>query len=114
MEKPFTDFDLNHKLIKFRKDHFRQKELELIEIEADTDRLTGLANRRKMDGHENSTYKDLNQNLSQLLLNLRLEQQEISEAPSLPRNPEMYEKPRVDFFKNLKNENLKWTFFRKC
>ena len=49
LNKPFTDFDLNHKLIKFRKDHFRQKELELIEIEADTDRLTGLANRRKMD-----------------------------------------------------------------
>jgi len=49
LDKPFTDFDLNHKIIKFRKDHFRQKELELIEIEADTDRLTGLANRRKMD-----------------------------------------------------------------
>ena len=49
LEKPFTDFDLDHKIIKFRKDHFRQKEIELIEIEADTDRLTGLANRRKMD-----------------------------------------------------------------
>ena len=49
LEKPFTDFDLDHKIIKFRKDYFRQKDLELIEIEADTDKLTGLANRRKMD-----------------------------------------------------------------
>ncbi len=47
--KPFSNFDLNHKLIKFRKDHYLQKELEQVEIEADTDRLTGLANRRKMD-----------------------------------------------------------------
>jgi len=47
--KPFSDFDLNHKLIKFRKYHYLQKELEQVVIEADTDRLTGLANRRKMD-----------------------------------------------------------------
>ena len=49
LKKPFTDFDLNHKLEKFRRDHYRQRELEKVEIEADTDRLTGLANRRKMD-----------------------------------------------------------------
>ena len=36
-----------------------------------------------------------------------------SEAPQLPRKPEMCEKPRADFFKNLKIENLKGTFFRK-
>jgi len=49
LKKPFSDFDLNHKLTKFRKDHYLQKELEQVEIEADTDRLTGLANRRKLD-----------------------------------------------------------------
>ena len=49
LKKPFTDFDLQHKLTNFRKDHFRKRELEQVEIAADTDRLTGLANRRKMD-----------------------------------------------------------------
>ena len=47
--KPFSTFDLEHLLIKFRKDHYRQQELEQVEIAADTDRLTGLANRRRMD-----------------------------------------------------------------
>jgi len=47
--KPFSAFDLQHLLIKFRKDHYRQQELEQVEIAADTDRLTGLANRRRMD-----------------------------------------------------------------
>ena len=47
--KPFSAFDLQHLLSKFRKDHYRQQELEQVEIAADTDRLTGLANRRRMD-----------------------------------------------------------------
>ena len=47
--KPFSAFDLQHLLIKIRKDHYRQQELEQVEIAADTDRLTGLANRRRMD-----------------------------------------------------------------
>ena len=49
LQKPFSDFDLQHLLTKFRKDHYRRKELEQVEIAADTDKLTGLANRRKMD-----------------------------------------------------------------
>ena len=49
LTKPFSDFDLQHKLNKFRKDYYLQKEFEEIGIAADTDRLTGLANRRKMD-----------------------------------------------------------------
>ncbi|MBC8259849.1 MAG: diguanylate cyclase [SAR324 cluster bacterium] len=49
LSKPFTDFELQHLLRKFRKDHYRQNELELVEIAADTDKLTGLANRRRMD-----------------------------------------------------------------
>ena len=49
LKKPFSDFDLQHKLNKFRKDYYLQKEFEQIGIAADTDRLTGLANRRKMD-----------------------------------------------------------------
>ena len=47
--KPFAEFDLQHALTKFRKDHYRQKELEQVVIEADTDKLTGLANRRRLD-----------------------------------------------------------------
>ena len=47
--KPFSAFDLQHLLIKIRKDHYRQQELEQVEIAADTDRLTGLANRRRLD-----------------------------------------------------------------
>tara|TARA_B100000945_G_scaffold318578_1_gene323743 strand:+ start:260 stop:1672 length:1413 start_codon:yes stop_codon:yes gene_type:complete len=47
--KPFAKFDLQHALTKFRNDHYRQKELEEVLIEADTDKLTGLANRRKLD-----------------------------------------------------------------
>jgi len=49
LTKPFSDFDLQLKFSKFRKDYYLQKEFEQIGIEADTDRLTGLANRRKMD-----------------------------------------------------------------
>ena len=47
--KPLAEFDLKHVLTKFRNDYFQQKELEQVLIEADTDKLTGLANRRKMD-----------------------------------------------------------------
>ena len=47
--KPFAEFDLQHALTKFRNDHYRQKELEQVVIEADTDKLTGLANRRRLD-----------------------------------------------------------------
>jgi len=47
--KPFAEFDLQHALTKLRKDHYRQKELEQVVIEADTDKLTGLANRRRLD-----------------------------------------------------------------
>ena len=47
--KPFAEFDLQHVLTKFRNDHYRQKELEQVVIEADTDKLTGLANRRRLD-----------------------------------------------------------------
>jgi len=47
--KPFAEFDLQHVLTKFRNDHYRQKELEQVLIEADTDKLTGLANRRRLD-----------------------------------------------------------------
>ena len=36
-------------MTKFRNDHYRQKELEQVVIEADTDKLTGLANRRRLD-----------------------------------------------------------------
>ena len=47
--KPFAEFDLQHALTRLRKDHYRQKELEQVVIEADTDKLTGLANRRRLD-----------------------------------------------------------------
>ena len=49
LSKPFSDFDLEHIIAKIRKDHHLHKELEQVEITADTDRLTGLVNRRRMD-----------------------------------------------------------------
>jgi len=49
LKKPFVEFDLKHALTKFRNDHFQKKELEQVLIKADTDNLTGLANRRRMD-----------------------------------------------------------------
>ena len=49
LTKPFSTFDLQHLLSKFRKDHYILQELKNVEIVADTDRLTGLANRRRMD-----------------------------------------------------------------
>ena len=47
--KPFSEFDLQHLLNKYRNEHFLHKELEQVLIEADTDKLTGLANRRSLD-----------------------------------------------------------------
>ena len=47
--KPFAEIDLQHVLTKFRNEHYRQKELEQVVIEADTDKLTGLANRRRLE-----------------------------------------------------------------
>ena len=49
LTKPFSTFDLQHLLSKFRKNHYILQELKNVEIMADTDRLTGLANRRRMD-----------------------------------------------------------------
>ena len=47
--KPFSEFDLQHLLNKFKNEHYLHKELEQVLIEADTDKLTGLANRRSLD-----------------------------------------------------------------
>ena len=47
--KPYSMFDLKHKVSAFKVAYYRQKELEQVEHAADTDRLTGLANRRRMD-----------------------------------------------------------------
>ena len=47
--KPFSMFDLQHLINKIRQNHYMQQELKNVEIVADTDRLTGLANRRRMD-----------------------------------------------------------------
>ncbi len=49
LKKPFSNFDLKHIIAKIRKGYFLYKELEQIECVADTDKLTGLANRRRMD-----------------------------------------------------------------
>lgn len=47
--KPFSVFDVKHVIVKFRIWHYKQKELDKIERDADTDRLTGMANRRRFD-----------------------------------------------------------------
>ncbi|MGK5091600.1 GGDEF domain-containing protein [Deltaproteobacteria bacterium TL4] len=49
LEKPYSIFDLKHILAKFRTWFYKQKELDHIERAADTDRLTGLANRKRLD-----------------------------------------------------------------
>ncbi|MBF0277177.1 MAG: diguanylate cyclase [SAR324 cluster bacterium] len=49
LAKPFAVFDLKHSIIKSRVGYYQQRELDLIEQDADTDRLTGLANRRRLD-----------------------------------------------------------------
>ncbi len=49
LAKPFSIFDLKHDIVKFRVWYYKQRELDTIEHDADTDRLTGLANRRRLD-----------------------------------------------------------------
>lgn len=49
LPKPFSIFDLKHSILKSRVGYYQQRELDLIEQDADTDRLTGLANRRRLD-----------------------------------------------------------------
>lgn len=49
LSKPFSIFDLKHSVVKSRVAYFQQRELDIIEHDADTDRLTGLANRRRLD-----------------------------------------------------------------
>jgi diguanylate cyclase (GGDEF)-like protein len=46
---PCPDFDLEHQLSQLKLSFYRQRELEKVEEAADTDRLTGMANRRKLD-----------------------------------------------------------------
>jgi diguanylate cyclase (GGDEF)-like protein len=47
--KPYSSFDLKHRLSAFKVSYYREKELEQVEHAADTDRLTNLANRRRME-----------------------------------------------------------------
>ena len=47
--KPCPDFDFEHTLNRQRVIHYRERELKRVEEAADTDRLTGLANRRRLD-----------------------------------------------------------------
>lgn len=49
LAKPYSSFDLKHLLSGFKVAHYRERELERVEHAADTDRLTNLANRRRMD-----------------------------------------------------------------
>ena len=49
LAKPCHDFDFEHALNLQRIIHYRERELKRVEEAADTDRLTGLANRRRLD-----------------------------------------------------------------
>ena len=49
LAKPCPDFDFEHALNRQRVIHYRERELKRVEEAADTDRLTGLANRRRLD-----------------------------------------------------------------
>ena len=49
LAKPCTGFDLNHVVAKVRVSYYKNLELDKAESDADTDRLTGLANRRRLD-----------------------------------------------------------------
>jgi diguanylate cyclase (GGDEF)-like protein len=49
MAKPCAPFDLNHAIAKFRVSFYQSLELDRAESAAETDRLTGLANRRRLD-----------------------------------------------------------------
>ncbi len=47
--KPCATFELNHVIRKSRTSYLKNLELDKVETEAQTDRLTGLANRRRLD-----------------------------------------------------------------
>lgn len=49
LAKPCPEFDFEHALNRQRVIHYRERELKRVEEAADTDRLTGLANRRRLD-----------------------------------------------------------------
>ncbi|MBF0286719.1 MAG: diguanylate cyclase [SAR324 cluster bacterium] len=49
LTKPFSIFDFKHSVTKSKIMYHQQRELDRIEQDADTDRLTGLANRRRLD-----------------------------------------------------------------
>jgi len=49
LAKPCHEFDFEHALNRQRVIHYRERELKRVEEAADTDRLTGLANRRRLD-----------------------------------------------------------------
>ncbi len=49
LAKPFSVFDFKHSISKSKIMYYQQRELDMIEQDADTDRLTGLANRRRLD-----------------------------------------------------------------
>jgi diguanylate cyclase (GGDEF)-like protein len=49
MTKPCTHSDLNHVITKVKSWYYTNLELDEAETEAETDRLTGLANRRRLD-----------------------------------------------------------------
>ena len=49
MAKPFTAFDLAHTITRVRVWYYKDLELDKAENAAETDRLTGLANRRRLD-----------------------------------------------------------------
>merc|ERR1712096_430042 len=49
LAKPYSDFDLEHILNRLRVMYYRRRELRKVEYAADTDQLTGLANRRRLD-----------------------------------------------------------------
>lgn len=49
LPKPFSIPDLKHAISKYRVWYYKHKQLDKAEHDAETDRLTGLANRRRMD-----------------------------------------------------------------
>jgi PleD family two-component response regulator len=49
LEKPFSIFDVKHVLEKFKSTLLKEDTLQRIEMDAETDGLTGLSNRRKLD-----------------------------------------------------------------
>ncbi|MBF0276767.1 MAG: GGDEF domain-containing protein [SAR324 cluster bacterium] len=47
--KPFSLYEVNHTISQFKTWYYKHRELDKAEHEAETDRLTGLANRRRLD-----------------------------------------------------------------